>query len=165
MDELLDLVNENDEVIGEVWKSQANSDPKFIHREILVYIFDNKNRLLMQQRSFNKKVYPGVWAESSAGHINKGEDPEIAAHRELTEELGFDTDLKFFEKRILHYSNETHISYCYLGKYNEEKIIIQKEEVENVKFVEIDEIDTLYKNKDKIIDEEVEWMKKVWGMK
>lgn len=165
MDELLDLVSENDEVIGEVWKSKANSDPKLIHREILIYIFDNKNRLLMQQRSFNKKVYPGVWAESSAGHVDKGEDPEIAAHRELKEELGFDTDLTFFEKRTLHYSNETHISYCYLGKYNGEKITIQKEEVENVKFVKKEEIDSLYKIKDKIIDEEIEWIKKVWEIK
>ncbi|MFA7301537.1 MAG: NUDIX domain-containing protein [Candidatus Shapirobacteria bacterium] len=88
MDELLDLVNENDEVIGEVWKSQANSDPLVIHREISVYLFDNENRMLMGQRGFTKKVYPGVWGESAAGHIGKGEKPEDTAHRELKKRNG-----------------------------------------------------------------------------
>ena len=87
MDELLDLVNEKDEVIGEVWKSEANSNPKLIHREILVYVFDDQNRMLLQQRSFTKKVYPGQWAETCAGHIGKGEKPKIAAYRELSEEF------------------------------------------------------------------------------
>ncbi|MBI2464519.1 NUDIX domain-containing protein [Candidatus Shapirobacteria bacterium] len=164
MDELLDLVNEKDEVIGEVLKSKANSDPKLIHREILVYIFDDENRMLMQQRSFNKKVYPGVWAESCAGHVGKGEDPENAAHRELVEELGFDTKLFFFVKRILRYSNETHISYCYLGVYSGQEIKFQKEEVEGVRFTREDEVDGLYLEKDKIIVEEIGWMKKVWNI-
>lgn len=164
MDELLDLVNENNEIIGEVWKSKANNDPKLIHREILVYLFDKENRLLMQQRSFKKKVYPGVWAETASGHVGKGEDPEAAAHRELIEEMGFDTELKFFIKRILRYPNETHISYCYKGIYKGEKIEFQKEEVEQTRFTTKDELDGIYPDKDKIIEEETEWIKEIWGM-
>ena len=154
MDELLDLVNENDEVIGEVWKSKANSDPKFIHREISVYIFDKDDRLLMGQRSFAKKVYPGVWSESAAGHVGKGEDPEIAAHRELQEEMGFDTELKFLKKVISKYPNETHFTYCYAGSYSNEKIVFQKEEIETIRFTDRNKYDDLYTNPDKYIKEE-----------
>ena len=41
-DELLDLVNEDDEVIGTVWKSKAHKDPSKIHREVAIVIVNNK---------------------------------------------------------------------------------------------------------------------------
>ena len=65
MAEILDLVNENDEVVGEIEKEIANSDPNLIHREISVYVFDNENRLLMGQRSLKKKVYRGMGRKCS----------------------------------------------------------------------------------------------------
>lgn len=162
MEEILDLVDESDEIIGEVLKSVANSHPSKIHREILVCIFDDKNRMLMQQRSFKKKVYPGYWAESCAGHVAKGENPEESAHRELMEELGFDTPLTFMEKRLLRFLNETHFAYCFLGKYNGEEIIIQKDEIEEVKFVEKADLEKVVKMDDEVTRNEVKWMKKIW---
>ena len=158
----MDLVNEKDEVIGEVERNVANSDPKYIHREVIVYIFDNENRLLMQQRSFKKKVYPGIWAESASGHIDKGESPEDAAHRELKEEMGFDTNLEFIKKRLLCFANETHFTYCYVGKYNGETIKFQTEEIEQIRFTKKEELDGLYSNIDKITENEIEWMKSIW---
>jgi len=163
MDELLDLVNENDEVIGEVWKSEANSNPKLIHREILIYVFDDQNRMLMQQRSFNKKVYPGQWAETCAGHIGKGEDPEKAAYRELFEELGLKIKLKFIKKRLINQKNETHFAFCYVGRYDGSKIIIDKNEVEQAKFVAKDKFEELFRaGGDEFIEGEIEWMKEIW---
>ncbi|MCA9397648.1 NUDIX domain-containing protein, partial [candidate division WWE3 bacterium] len=90
-DELLDLVNENDEVIGTILRSEANSNPKVYHREIGILIADSQDRVLMQQRSKNKKVYPLYWIVSCAGHVSAGMTPEEVAHKELQEELGFDT--------------------------------------------------------------------------
>jgi len=165
MDELLDLVNGNDEVIGEVWKSKANSDPKLVHREVSVYVFDKEDRLLMGQRSFTKKVYPGVWAESAAGHVGKNEEPETAAHRELNEEMGFDTELKFLKKVISRYPNETHFTYCYVGSYEGEKIKIQKEEIENVRFTKRSEYNQLYPNPDKYIKEGMDFVIDIWNTK
>jgi isopentenyl-diphosphate delta-isomerase len=163
VDEILDLVNEKDEVIGEVEKDIANDDLKLFHREILVYIFDDHNRMLAQQRSFKKKVYPGSWAETCAGHIGRGEDPEVAAHRELFEEFGFDVKLKFIAKRLIEYPNETHFAYCFTGRYDGSKITFQKEEIEQIKFVIKDEFEKLFKEKnDKTIEKENAWIKKVW---
>lgn len=50
-EEILDLVDENDEVIGKVGKSEANSDLKLIHREIGVLIYDGRKRVLFNKRS------------------------------------------------------------------------------------------------------------------
>lgn len=134
-DELLDLVNENDEIIGEVWKSEANQNTKLIHREVAVIIFNDKNEVLLQERSHLKKVLPGLWTVTAAGHVGKGEDLLATAHRELSEELGFDSDLTLIEKTLLKEPNETHFVYWYIGKFPENaKIVLQKEEVENAEF-------------------------------
>lgn len=135
-DELLDLVNEKDEIIGEVWKSEANQNPKLIHREVGVAVYDDQGRVLFQKRSHLKKVLPGLWTVTAAGHVGKGEDLLATAHRELSEELGFDTNLEFFEKTIVRQSNETHFTYWYVGKFPvNAKIVLQKEEVDDAKFL------------------------------
>ncbi len=163
MDELLDLVNEDDEVVGEVWKSKANIDPKLIHREVLVYIFDDQKRMLMQQRSFNKKVYPGEWAETCAGHVMKGEKPEVAAVRELNEEMGLKIDLKFIEKRLIELDNETHFAYCFMGKYNGQKVTFDKNEVEAVAWVKWEDFEKYWRPiNDEYIQAETKWVKRLW---
>lgn len=85
-DELLDLVDENDKIIGEVWKSKANQNPKLIHREVAAIVYNEAGKVLFQKRSKYKKVNPGIWAETVAGHVGKVEKPLVAAHRELVEE-------------------------------------------------------------------------------
>lgn len=161
MDELLDLVNKNDEVVGEVWKSQANSDPGLIHREILVYIFDKHKRLLMQQRSFTKKIYPGKWAETCAGHVMKGEKPEMAAVRELSEEMGLKIDLEFVEKRLIELDNETHFAYCFVGKYDGQEIVFEKSEVEAIAWAKREDF-RKYWGSDENQADEAKWVESIW---
>src|SRR3989338_2914532 len=142
-DELLDLVAENDNVIGEVLMNQANRDPNLIHRESGVLLFDGRRKLLLQQRSFKKTVSPGVWEVSAAGHVTKGLTPIEAAHKELKEELGFDTALKFVERHKIKQPNETHFTYFYLGKYAGQEIITNKDEVETACLFSQQEFDDL----------------------
>ena len=143
-DELLDLVNEKDEIIGEVWKSEANQNPKLIHREVAVIIHNNTGKVLFQKRSKLKKVNPGIWAKTTAGHVGKDENPLNAAHRELIEEMGFDTKLIFFEKTLAKPKNETHFTYWYVGKFPKKaKIKLQKEEVDSAKFLSPNELQKL----------------------
>lgn len=144
--ELLDLVDENDQVIGTVAKDVANHDPSLIHREAGVLIYDNHNSLLLQQRSHLMNHEPGMWMVTAAGHVTKGEEPEVAAHRELKEELGFDRPLTLTEKVLVYRPKETHFTYRYLGKYNGETINCQTEEVEQAKFFTQGEYELLVKS-------------------
>jgi isopentenyl-diphosphate Delta-isomerase len=134
-EEILDLVNIKDKVIGEIAKGKANSDPSVIHREIAIIVYDRNNKILIQKRSMKKVVDPGLWTISVAGHIPRGMLPEKAAHMELKEELGFDTKLEFINKKLIHYENETHFAYLFKGLYNGQKIKIEKAEVDQVKFI------------------------------
>ena len=135
-DELLDLVDENDNIIGEIWKSKANTDPNVIHREVALLIYDDQNRVLIQKRSMKKKNDPGLWIISVAGHVPKGMTPLQAAHMELEEELGFNTKLRFINKYFLTYSFEKHFAYLYTGKYPKgAKITLDPRESDEWRFV------------------------------
>lgn len=51
-------------------------------------VFDSKGRLLLQQRSGEKRIWPRKWDVSAAGGVSAGETTRAAAVRELEEELG-----------------------------------------------------------------------------
>ncbi|MFA5894968.1 MAG: NUDIX domain-containing protein [Candidatus Shapirobacteria bacterium] len=161
MDELLDLVNEKDEVIGEVWRSQTQNNQNIIFREVGVLIYDNQKRLLLQRRSFNKKTYPGYWIISAGGHVGKGKNPDEVAHSELSEELGFDTELKFEFKILMTYPTNRSIAYGYSGEYNKGKITIQEEEVEEARFFSEEEFEELVKS-DKVEPTSAKWCRNFW---
>ena len=98
MDELIDMVDKDDKVIGVVWKSRAHGNPNIIHREIAIVVFNDNKEVLLQQRSLNKVNDPGVWKLTAAGHVGAGEDPKTAAEREIFEELGLKVDPVYFGK-------------------------------------------------------------------
>lgn len=141
-DELLDWVDDQDQVIGQIVRKKANSDPQYTHREVGILVFDNLNRVLLQKRSQHKTVHPGMWS-ITAGHILSSDDPLETAHTELQEELGFDVDLVFLEKELHSYDHETHFMYYYLAQYNGEEISLEAAEVEKVDFFSKAELDEL----------------------
>lgn len=151
-DELLDLVNENDEIIGTIWKSEAHKDIKKIHREIRLFVFDKLGNVLLQQRALTKKNGPGSWGETAAGHVNIGEDPSIAAKREIKEELGIDIN-PFFYKKVFdihskdNENEESRFTYIYFSKLTKHpKLILQKSEVNDAKWVKVKDLEHFAKN-------------------
>jgi len=141
-DEILDLVDENDQVIGEVEKSRANLNPSLIHREVAHAIFDSSKRILLQRRSSIKKLDPGQW-EVCSGHVAKGESPQEAANRELKEELGLGLQSVYVDKVLESFSNETHFMYWFLTRYNGEAIKIDSAEVSEYGFFTRQQFDEL----------------------
>lgn len=149
--ETLDVVDENDQVIGTMSKKDVHTGVKIIHREIAVLIYDTNGNLLLQQRSYKKKSYPGAWSIATTGHVLAGQTPEEAAHMELKEELGFDTELKFVEKRIYEYENHKSFGYLYLGKFPKGAMIVpDRDEVQKAKF--ISQVDILKMQEEGSID-------------
>lgn len=106
-DEVLDLVDMNDELVGTVLKNQAHGNPGLIHREIAVAVFNDSDEVLIQQRSMNKLTGAGEWKISLAGHVIAREEPHHAAKREAKEELGLEIEPVFFKKIFLRSGKET----------------------------------------------------------
>ncbi|MEU5182444.1 isopentenyl-diphosphate Delta-isomerase [Streptomyces longwoodensis] len=85
---LLELVDEDGVTIGTAEKLTAHQPPGQLHRAFSVFLFDERGRLLLQQRALGKYHSPGVWSNTCCGHPYPGEAPFAAAARRTFEELG-----------------------------------------------------------------------------
>lgn len=88
-DELFDVVDENDEVVGKAARSEVHSK-NLLHRAVHVFVFNKNGDLWLQRRSLRKDMNPGVWDSSVSGHLDSGEGYLSAAVREMGEEIGIE---------------------------------------------------------------------------
>ena len=87
------LVNERDEQIGLMPKMEAH-EKAFLQRAFSVFVFNDNNELIIQQRAFGKYHSPGLWTNTCCSHQREGESNVEAGKRRLWEEMGFSTELK-----------------------------------------------------------------------
>ena len=90
--EMLEIVDEDNRVIGVRDRAEIHRQGLW-HRSVHIFIFNSRGELYLQKRSPQKDQYPEHWDSSAAGHLIPGENLGMAAHRELGEELGIDTEL------------------------------------------------------------------------
>lgn len=86
-DEIFDVVNERDEVIGHELRRIVHRDG-LKHRAVHVLVFNMRGEVFMQKRSMSKDSSPGLWDSSASGHLDRGEEYDACAVRELREEIG-----------------------------------------------------------------------------
>lgn len=89
-DELLDIVNEHDEVIGQRWRSQLDLGKDYTIRSINVFIENEHGQLWIPRRSPHKKILPLALDMSVSGCVSSGETYEQAFAREVAEEVNLD---------------------------------------------------------------------------
>jgi isopentenyl-diphosphate delta-isomerase len=87
------LVDAEDNEVGTAGKLDAHRCA-LLHRAISVLIRDSRGRLLLQKRQAGKYHSGGLWTNCCCSHPRPGEAPIDAAHRRLTEEMGFDCRLE-----------------------------------------------------------------------
>ena len=93
IEEQVILVNENNEQIGLMPKLEAH-EKAVLHRAFSVFIFNNDNELMLQQRAISKYHSPGLWTNTCCSHQRDGESNIQAGKRRLQEEMGFITELE-----------------------------------------------------------------------
>lgn len=91
-DEILDIINEADQVIGSASRREIHASG-LSHRAVHIFLFNSLGEIYVQKRSKHKDNHPLKLDSSAAGHIDSGEDYFEAAHRELMEELNLRADL------------------------------------------------------------------------
>ena len=132
------FVDKNDNVIGAGTKQEAWRKG-IIHRITRVFLFNSKGELLIQKRADNLTSLPGKWDQSSAGHVDEGEDYLIAAKRELEEEIGvrgieLEEIKKFYTDEIDEAKIKKRFNMLYSAIYDGE-VRFNKEEVSEVKWI------------------------------
>jgi isopentenyl-diphosphate delta-isomerase len=138
------VVNENDEWLGTMEKMKAHKDG-ILHRAFSVFVLNNNNELLIQQRATTKYHSAGLWSNTCCSHPIPDESTMAGAHRRLREEMGFDCPLK--ELFTLRYKAqvdkgliENEYDHIYFGYYDE-AIHINPDEVSAFKYIPIDELE------------------------
>jgi isopentenyl-diphosphate Delta-isomerase len=64
-----------------------------LHRAVSVFIFNDRNELLLQKRAANKYHSAEKWSNTCCTHPVPGENPLATAYRRLKEEMGLQTEL------------------------------------------------------------------------
>lgn len=161
MEELIDVLDENGVKTGGVTTRSEIHKKGLWHRAIAVAIVNEQNQILLQQRSYKKDKNAGMWDISVAGHISTGQDALSAASREINEEvsvnLGFYVDIKDF-RYMFSFRKEDIIRDDYIERQfydffilrknglKLENIEVQESEIEQVKFVDISELNKMIEN-------------------
>lgn len=145
--ELRDLYDENKKLTGEVIRKGDIIPAGRYILVVVVWMQNSKGELLIQQRSFTKNSYPGKWA-TTGGHPKSGETSIQGMLTEINEELGIivkENELEFIN--TFTDDEDTFVDSYYLNKDFEIKdMILQKEEVETVKWLSIKEFEKMISN-------------------
>ena len=151
--EFLDIVDENDKLTGRVEERKIVDKENLWHRVVSCWIMNEKGEILLQKRSATKDRNPNRWGKTG-GHVDSGETTDEAIRREVKEEVGIEipknqiilTDI--YKSRDL---NDKYFGYNYIFivDYKIEDYILQKEEVDEVKYITIEEMENIKKNNDK----------------
>jgi len=137
------LVNEKDEQIGLMPKLEAHEKAQ-LHRAFSIFILNSKNEVMLQQRASEKYHSPLLWTNTCCSHQREGETNIQAGNRRLREEMGFSTELKelfhfIYKAPFDNGLTEHELDHVMIGYFDGEPVI-NPEEVESWKWMNIDEI-------------------------
>lgn len=121
MEEVI-LVTPSDEPLGSMEKMEAHLKG-VLHRAFSVFIFNDKDEMLLQQRATAKYHSGGLWTNACCSHPRPDETTDAAALRRLNEEMGFSAELsKIFEFQYhASFANgltEHEYDHVYVGHYS-----------------------------------------------
>lgn len=147
MDEVIDILTPEGKPTGKTaLKSEAHKKGWY-HATVHIWLFTTSKKILLQKRALTKKVFPGLWDISVAGHIAAGESVLNAAKREVFEEIGLELseeDLIKIGTRVHQVShsngiidNEHHHVFIAELKKPLSELKIQKEEVAAIQLFDL----------------------------
>ncbi len=161
--ERLILVDDQDNILGYKSKADCHDGEGILHRAFSLFIFNDKNELLLQKRAAGKRLWPMIWSNSCCSHPREGESYEYAAIRRLKEELGLETELDYLYKFKYHATwknegSEFELCSIYIGKSNDTPEV-NKTEIDELRFISREELNKEFENNAKAYSP---WFKMEW---
>lgn len=163
-EEPLVLVDAQDREIGYLDKASCHDGPGVLHRAFSLFVFDSNNRLLLQQRAAEKRLWGGFWSNSCCSHPRQGEAMADAVNRRLEQELGIAGDLSFaykfeYQASFGEAGSEHELCWVYVGR-SDEQPAFNPNEIEQVRWLGRAELDAELKNNP---DAFTPWFKLEWA--
>lgn len=149
--ESIDVIDENNKLTGEIEDRWVAYNKGLWRRTVSCWIINEKGEILLQKRTANKKGNPNKWAKTG-GQIDSGESAEDAIFREVKEELGIEipkNQIKVVDIHKSDYKSKRFVyNFIFVVNHKIDDYILQEDEVSEVKYVSIGEIELDRRNKD-----------------
>ena len=135
--EYFDVIDKDRKPLNKIWPRGTKLQENEFNQGAEIWILNNKNEFLLGQRSINKS-HPNEW-ECPGGCSIAGETTLQTIKREITEEMGININNQkpIFIDTKLYKSQFVDIYFIKLNNLNINNLILQKEEVQNAKFVSL----------------------------
>jgi len=157
--EELETIDEEGKIIRKESREKIHKEG-LLHREVHVWVYNDKGEILFQKRAPNKDTFPNLFDASAGGHVDIGEDYLSAGIRELEEETGIKAEkedlvlIGEFKKKAHDKSTDktnyaTKKIYAYYFKGKEEELNLEKNKATKLKFWPIKSLFNLSKEEEK----------------
>jgi isopentenyl-diphosphate delta-isomerase len=164
MEETCILVDKEDNILGKDTKVNCHLGEGKLHRAFSVLLFNSSGKLLIQKRASEKITFPSIWANSCCSHplyidseVNGIDGAKTAAKRKMEQELGIEPDeikleqLNYMTKMVYKARAdekwvEHELDYIFAIKCDLD-INPNKIEIEETKYVNLEELDSLFDDK------------------
>ena len=113
--ELFPIVDEEGNITGAATRGECHNGSRLLHPVVHLHVFNSKGELYLQKRPAWKEIQPGKWDTAVGGHVDLGENIEMALKREVEEELG-----------ITDFTPETITQYLYDSQKERELVFVHK---------------------------------------
>jgi len=140
-DEIFDVVDDNDNVIGTATRGECHSNPNLIHHTVQFAVYSSDtHKFLIAKRSANADAAPNMLAFFGE-HIKSGESYEEALRRGLIEELGIKSyEAKQLDIHHFFYDQQHEIVKFYLVTVPTQKVKLEKWSLSNKMWLTMDEV-------------------------
>ena len=92
-DEIVDIVDQNDVVIGQISREEVDEQDLHTFRVVHGFLVNSQGKIWIPRRAATKKTCPNALDYSVAGHVSSGETYDESLVRESMEELNLDLSL------------------------------------------------------------------------
>ena len=139
--ELVDSYDENRTPLGRTAERHAQKGPGEYRMVVHVCLFDRRGRLLIQQRTAEKHIWPNLWDVSGGGGVDAGETSRQGAEREFREELGVPLNLSSLRPSLtVNFEGGFDDFFILTRDLPLEDLTLQREEVAAVRYVTLEEL-------------------------
>jgi len=159
--EYFDVYNKYGEKTSEIVERTTAHKQGICHRVVHLWILNEKNQVLLQQRSACKDAGANLWYVSVGGHIEASESIAHTLIRETKEELGLDIramagsiDYLYSFRETLYDHNNTYIDdeffdvFLLKADFQLDELTLQEEEVQAVEYVDYERFKKMIQTKD-----------------
>ena len=143
--EIVDVYNKRREKTNRTCERGKQKEGEY-GLSVHIWIMNKEGKFLVQKRSKNKKIFPDMWS-LTAGAVDTGETSADGAIREVKEEIEINIDKEELELMLSIKRTHNFLDVWLVRKDIDLKnIVMQEEEVQEVKWVTKEELEEMIKN-------------------